>query len=46
MVGTKQTGEVNNSMGNGKAKDLICMIQGHELMWRKDGRKGVQSGGE
>ena len=26
-------GEVKNSMGNGEAKELICMIHGHELRW-------------
>ena len=29
MVGTKE-GEVKNSMGNGEAKELICMTHGHE----------------
>ena len=24
-------GEVKNSMGNGEAKELICMTRGHEL---------------
>ena len=24
-------GEVKNSIGNGEAKELICMIHGHEL---------------
>ena len=24
-------GEVTNSMGNGEAKELICMTHGHEL---------------
>ena len=32
MVGTKE-GEVKNSMGNGEAKELICMTHGHELWW-------------
>ena len=31
-------GEVKNSMGNGKAKDLICMTHEHELRWGNDGR--------
>ena len=39
-------GEVKNSMGNGEAKELICMTHGHELRWGNDGRKGVQDGGE
>ena len=30
MVCTKQ-GDVKNSMGNGEAKELICMIHGREL---------------
>ena len=28
-------GEVKNNMGNGEAKELICTIHGHELMWGK-----------
>ena len=31
MVGRKWTGEVKNSIGNGEAKELICMTHGHEL---------------
>ena len=31
MVGTKQTGDVKDSMGNGEAKELVCVTQGHEL---------------
>ena len=27
-------------MGNGKAKELICMTHGHELGWWNDGGKG------
>ena len=27
----KRDGEVKNSMGNGEAKELICMTYGHEL---------------
>ena len=27
----KIDGEVKNSMGNGEAKELICMTHGHEL---------------
>ena len=41
--------EVKNSMGNGEAKELVCMTYGHELMWgrgRKAGGRGLQSGGE
>ena len=33
-------GRVKNSMGNGEAKELTCMIHGHELRWRNDGGKG------
>ena len=37
-------GEIKNCMGNGEAKELICMIHGHEL---KGGNAGghVQDGG-
>ena len=31
MVGTHYTGEVKNSIGNGEAKELVCMTHGHEL---------------
>ena len=31
MGGTKLTGGVKNSMGNGEAKELICTTHGHEL---------------
>ena len=36
MVGTKQIGEVKNSIGNVEAKELICTTHGHELSvgWR------------
>ena len=40
MVGTKQMGEVKNSMGNGEAKELICMTHGQELRWWNDGGRG------
>ena len=33
-------GEVQNSMGNEEAKELICMTHGHELRWENDGGKG------
>ena len=46
MVGTKETGEVKNSMGNGEAKELICMTRGHELRWRNAGGRGIQVRGE
>ena len=32
-------------MGNGEAKELICMTHGHELRWGDDGGE-VQGGGE
>ena len=38
-------GEVKNSIGNGEAKELICMTHGHELRWGNDGG-GVQGGGK
>ena len=31
MAGMKWTEEVKNSIGNEEAKELICMINGHEL---------------
>ena len=35
-------GEVKNSMGNGEAKELICMSHGHELRWwNAGGREGA-----
>ena len=46
-------GEIKNSMGNGEAKELICMTQGHDLMgrncWREswyqaEGYKGRKTG--
>ena len=33
--------EVKNSIGNGEAKELICMTHGHELRWGNDDGKGV-----
>ena len=27
-------------MGNGEAKELLCMTHGHELRWGNDDRKG------
>ena len=33
MAGTKQTGEVKNSIGIEEAKELICTTCGHELSW-------------
>ena len=35
-------GEVKNSIGNGEAKEFICMTHGHELRWGSDGgREGT-----
>ena len=39
-------GEVKNSMGNGEAKEFICMTHGYELRWGNDGERGVQGRGE
>ena len=33
-------GEVNNNMGNGEAKELICTAHGHELRWGNAGGRG------
>ena len=40
MVGTKETKDVKNSIGNGEAKELICMTHGHEK------RRGVIAEGK
>ena len=44
-------GEIKNSIGNGEAKELICITHGHELreecMWggdRVEGNKGWEMG--
>ena len=40
-------GKVENNMGNGEAKELICMTQGHELRGgNTDGRGLVQDRGK
>ena len=39
MVGRNRQGEVKNSIGNVKAKELTCMTHGHEL------RGGMPVGG-
>ena len=46
MVGKNRQGEVKNSIGNGEAKELICMTHGHELKWGNDGGREVQGRGE
>ena len=38
--------EVKNSMGNGEAKELICMTHRHEPRWGNDSRREVQGRGE
>ena len=43
LVGTKQPG---NYIGNGVAKELICMLHGHELRGGLLERMGVPSRGE
>ena len=45
MVGTKQTREVKNSMGNGEATEFICMTHGHELSGGMLKGGAVQGGG-
>ena len=45
QVQTRQ-GEVKNSIGNGEAKELMCMTHGHELRWGNDGGMGVEGRGE
>ena len=37
MVGKNRQGEVKHSMGNGEAKELICMTHGNELRWGNAG---------
>ena len=41
-------GEVKNSIGNGEAKEFICMTHGHELRWgyRAEGNKGEKKMGQ
>ena len=39
-------GEVKNSIGNGEAKELICITHGHELRRGNAGGRGVQIGRE
>ena len=33
-------------MGNGEAKEFICVTHGHELRWGNDVGMGVQGGGQ
>ena len=39
-------GEVKSSMGNGEAKELVCMTHGHELKQGNASGRGVQGRGE
>ena len=39
-------GEVENSIGNGEAKQFICMTQGHELREGVLEGMGIPGGGE
>ena len=41
MAGTKETGEVKSSTGNGEAKELVCTTHGHEL---REGNAGGRGG--
>ena len=42
----KIDGEVENSTGNGEAKERTCMTHGHELRWGMLVGGGVQGGVE
>ena len=42
----KIDGEVENSIGNGEVKELVCMTHGHELRWRNADGRGEQGRGE
>ena len=46
IIGRYKIGGAKKSMGNGEAKELICMTQGHELKWGNAGRRLLQGGGE
>ena len=39
-------GAVKNNIGNGEAKELICMTYGHELKGRMQVGGGIQGRGE
>ena len=41
LVGTNRQGDVMNSIGNGEAKELICMTHGHELRGEDCWREGA-----
>ena len=36
----KIDGEINNNIGNGEAKELMCMTHGHELKGGNAGGRG------
>ena len=44
-VGTNRQGEVKNSVGNGEAKELLCMTHGQELSWGNAGGRGCRAEG-
>ena len=47
MIGTNyRQGEVENSIGNGEAKELICTTHGHVKRGQNAGGRWVQGGGE
>ena len=35
-INESREGDIKNSIGNGEAKEHICMTQGHELRWGGD----------
>ena len=39
-------GEVKNTIGNGEAKELICMTHGHELSWGNVGGRVIKAEGK
>ena len=45
MVDTNRQGEIKNSIGNGEAKELLCMTRGHELRWGTNGGGGYKAEG-
>ena len=45
QVQNRWWGAVKYSIGNGEAKELICMTHGHELMWGNDGGRGYRMEG-
>ena len=43
--GQKRHGDVKNSIGNGEAKDLLCLTHGHELGEETAGGMGIPDKG-